>query len=170
MTLAELVRRQKQKSENAPDRTFDWRLRRDKWISELENVFATIKDWLCRGGVPQEAFTSFPVEIHEETLGRYVVDGFKVRIGNSLVTFKPIAGVLVGACGRVDIYSDQPGTQQVKLVADLCVDDPSRGDTQLPAEQQWTWLFYPGIAGDGGFVLNEEGLTRALAIVLGESD
>jgi hypothetical protein len=87
-----------------------------------------------------------------------------------VVTFKPIAGVLVGACGRVDMYSDQPGTQQVKLIADLCVDDPSNGCPRLFADEQWTWFFYPGLAGEGGFSLDEEGLTRALAIVLGERD
>ncbi len=167
MTLAELIDRQKTKAKGQQTPPVDWRLRRVKWLTELDGALQRIENWLAAGGVAASEMERFALEINEETLGRYGATGLRVCIGNAVVTFRPIGTVLIGACGRIDVTSDQPGTPSVKLIAEFAPGGaPSSGRPSY--ERDWVWLVYPGQAADGGFALSEDGLARLLAVVLGE--
>lgn len=167
MTLAELIERQKQKAQSEQAIPMDWRLRREKWLTELAGILQRIEAWLRQGGVSQDEIERFPLEISEETLGRYTATGLRVQIGAAVVTFRPIGSVLIGACGRIDVSSDQPGTPGVKLIAEPAPNaEPATGRPSW--EQDWVWLVYPGRAAAAGFSLDEEGLASVLAVVLGE--
>lgn len=167
MTLAELIERRKESAKSMQAAPVDWRLRRDKWLTELDGVLRKIESWLLAGGVSADEMKRFELEISEEALGRYSATGLSVCIGDAVVTFRPMGSVLIGACGRIDVTSDQRGTPSVKLIAEFVPDaEPS---TQRPScERDWVWRAYPGHASDGGFFLSEEGLARVLAVVLGE--
>lgn len=164
MHLAELIQRQKEKAETSVGHVVHWRKRRDKWLSELNLVLTRIKDWLLAGGLTETDFESFEVDLNnEETLGRYQATGLRVRVGAALVTFRPVGSVLIGACGRIDVTSDQPGTPSVKLIA-----EPAAAGHRPCDEQDWVWLIYPGRTPAGGFPLDEDSLVTVLAVVLGE--
>lgn len=166
MTLAELIQRQKEKARIAQS-PLDWRVRKEKWLAELEKLLTAIETWLLAAGVRTDEMQRFSQEINEETLGRYTANGLRVRIGAAVVTFRPIGSVLIGACGRIDVSSDQPGTPSVKLIAEPAPNaEPATGRPSW--EQDWVWLVYPGRAADAGFSLDEEGLASVLASVLGE--
>lgn len=168
MTLAELVRQQQEKALHTPVEQLDWAARRNKWLAELTNLMSDIKTWLSNAGIPSDLFESRKESIHEETLGRYSATGLRVRIGTALVTFRPIGSILIGAYGRVDVFSDQPGTPTVKLIADLEPSHATESETS-PLTHPWIWLVYPGRQPGGGERLNENSLARVLAIVLGEA-
>lgn len=168
MTLSDIIRIQREKAAAAPDRSIDWARRRAKWLSELDTAFARIKDWLLASGLTSAEIEPFEVELSEETLGRYVAPGLRVRLGAAMVTFRPVGAVLIGACGRVDVTSDQPGTPSVKLIAEFAT-APDDSDQPPSDDQAWVWLVYPARARDGGYPLDQEGLARTLAIVLGEA-
>lgn len=164
MKLSELIEQQKQKAKSAQAAPVDWYLRREKWLAELNDLLQRIEAWLCQGGVSQDEIEHFSLEISEEPLGRYIATGLRVQIGAAVVTFRPMGSVLIGACGRIDVNSDQPSTPSVKLIAEL-----SESTTEKPSyEQGWDWLVYSGRAADAGFSLDEESLAKVLAVVLGE--
>lgn len=160
MTLAELIQRQKEKARTAQN-PLDWRVRKEKWLAELEKLLTAIETWLLAAGVRTDEMQRFSQEINEETLGRYTANGLRVRIGAAVVTFRPIGSVLIGAYGRIDVTSDLPSTPRVKLIADVI-------DVGNPYEQDWHWLVYPGRMAGAPFSLDEEELAHILAVVLGE--
>jgi hypothetical protein len=167
MHLAELIQRQKEKAETSVHHIGHWRKRRDKWLSELNLVLTRIKGWLLAGGLTATDFELFEVDLNEETLGRYQATGLHVRVGAALVTFRPVGSVLIGACGRIDVTSDQPGTPSVKLIAEPAT--RSEDAAYRPVDQQdWVWRVYPGRTPSGGFPLDEDSLVTVLAVVLGE--
>lgn len=168
MTLAELIRRQQEKALHTPAEQVNWAARRHKWLEELSRLMGDIKTWLINAGISLDAIESFAEALNEESLGRYSATGLRVRIGAALITFQPIGSVLIGAYGRVDVFSDQPGTPTVKLIADLATGQaPNTGAAALTSE--WIWLVYPGRQLCGGERLDEDELARVLAIVLGEA-
>ncbi len=169
MTLADLVQRQREKVVNSQKEKIDWTARRDKWLLELQKLYTVIQTWLHENGLESDAFERFEVEIEEEDLGRYTATGLRVRFGPALVTFRPFASVLIGACGRVDVYSDVPQTQRVRLVAEVTKHLATKDDRPVH-EREWSWIVYPRGAHDENFSLCEKGLAKALALVLGERE
>ncbi|WP_022654495.1 hypothetical protein [Aquaspirillum serpens] len=167
MTLAELIARQKDKAKNVEIDAVDWRLRRDKWLAELDGTLQRIEAWLRQSGMSEDEIEHFSLEINEETLGRYTATGLRVQIGAAVVTFRPIGSVLIGACGRIDVVSDQPGTPSVKLIAE-CTPSSDDSGHRSSHERDWGWLVYLGRGVKASFPLDQEGLAKLLAIVLGE--
>ncbi|WP_201215204.1 hypothetical protein [Halochromatium roseum] len=100
----------------------------------------------------------------EETLGAYEAPGLEVTIGRDLVAFVPVASLIIGGYGRVDVIGPR---DQVKLIADRA-QSADEGEPGLPAEEcDWVWLAYPDRSRRGGFPLDEAGLANVLEVVLG---
>jgi hypothetical protein len=86
------------------------------------------------------------------------VDCWKVDIGAFRLSFVPRGTLIVGARGRVDIKSSQPGVPVLKLIAD----EGESGD------DHWLWAIYCDEAKMEGLELNPENLAQALDLLMPE--
>ena len=75
---------------------------RDEWIACIADLLSRIEKWAC-----QENWETAreEKEITEDLIGTYSVPTLKIRTPNGLVYVEPVAQNVIGADGRVDIYS-----------------------------------------------------------------
>lgn len=80
------------------------------------------------------------------------------------MTFVPIASVIIGGYGRVDVTGP---CSEVKLIADAA-SPVGEGELEAPFfEREWVWSAYPDRSRRGGFTLDDDGLAKVLEVVLG---
>jgi hypothetical protein len=143
----------------------DWAKRKDKWLEEINKLFLWIQAQMFEAGVPQTDMTIFNVELKEERLGAYQVPVLNVKLDSQTeIQFRPIASVVVGGFGRIDI-SNKTGINAVKLIAD---DESIADEIDGPRYgANWTWRVYPARGIERSYQLDSLGLTRALSSLLG---
>lgn len=102
--LVELLRAQK---EDAEKKAPDWGRRREEWVSEVKSLMDQLAAWLEpaeeEGLLRVERRT---VELNEEHLGRYdaaALDVVTLVPGSRSVQIRPVAALIVGGRGRVDL-------------------------------------------------------------------
>lgn len=169
--LQALVSRHQAKAAQVAAQSVDWNQRKAKWLSALAQLVGQVGAALAAAGVPADAIAVTQHRITEEALGTYDAPGLEVRIGTATVRFVPVASVIIGGHGRVDVIGPNG---EVKLIAgdDTDVDARTLHNPQEPPpvhERVWVWSAYPDKSRRGGFLLNDEGLTRVLEQVLGSA-
>ena len=144
----------------------DWEQRKRKWLAVLDLLLQDIETNLVTAGVPPTQIRSKTYPIREEKLGHYEARGLEVEIGIDTVKFEPIASVIIGGYGRVDVAGPHG---EVKLIAQDS--DPFRdlADRTPAHEREWIWSAYADGARREGFRLDSAGLAKVLAIVLGDA-
>jgi hypothetical protein len=106
----------------------DWSKRKEKWLLELGRLFGFIRVSLHEAGLSEDQIVDVQHALHEDTLGFYDAPGLVVQLpAGGRVNFKPVASVVVGGYGRVDVTG--PATRErVKLIADDADEDRPDGD------------------------------------------
>ena len=93
----------------------DWAAKRSEWLSDLRTLTAQVKDWLAPA--VQKGLLRVQddeVQIEEQYLGSYAAPSLVISgPGASRVKLVPIARLIVGAQGRVDLIS---GSEKFVLV------------------------------------------------------
>ncbi len=144
-------------------RTVDWSKRKDKWLEMLDRLNRQIRDALLAAGVPAEQIQATNHTINEETLGQYEAEGLLVKIGTDTVTFTPVASVIIGGYGRVDVAGPYG---EAKLIAEDAEAFPEIEDKAPSKERERIWSVYPDKSRRGSFRLDDEGLAKVLEQVL----
>ena len=167
--LQALVSRHQAKAAQAAAQCVDWNQSKAKWLSALAQLVGQVQSALVTAGVPADTIVTTQHRITEEALGTYHAPGLEVRIGTATVRFVPVASVIIGGHGRVDVIGPNG---EVKLIAGDGMDAQIQHDPQeaLSAHgRAWVWWAYPDKSRRGGFLLDDEGLARVLEQVLGSA-
>lgn len=133
-----------------------WLERRETWLRELEQLSRRVQQWLKEAGVSAAAFQPYQEARNEELIGSYLVHCWLVDIGSFRLRFDPRGTLMVGACGRVDIRSSQPGAPVVKLIAE-------EGERVV---DPWRWSIYCDEAEIEDLELTPENLAQALSLLM----
>lgn len=84
----------------------NWMDTKKEWIEQLNCFMKKIDGWLEE---QQKTGTlsvkEMDVTLQEEHLGEYIAPSRELSIGNKKIQIKPIGRLIIGARGRVDIYS-----------------------------------------------------------------
>jgi len=161
-----LVSQHQAKAAQMASQSVVWSKRKEKWLRVLEQLNEQIRASLIGAGVSVEQIETTRHRITEETLGTYDAPGLQAKIGTATVQFVPIASVIIGGYGRVDVVGPRG---EVKLIADDVGQfyDP---EIQTPShERDWVWSAYPDKSRQSGFRLNDESLAKVLELVLGNA-
>lgn len=164
--LQMLVRQHQDKAALLASQSADWNQRKAKWLSVLQQLTGQIRTLLIAAGVPDQHIVTTQHHITEDALGSYEAQGLQVHIGTATVQFVPVASVIIGGCGRVDVTGPRG---EVKLIADdgQLLDAPE--DTAPAHQHEWVWSVYPDKSRRSGFRLDEDGLAQLLVLVLGHA-
>lgn len=102
------------------------------------------------------------IELNEEFSGPYKVKAMRLRIGKSVITFKPVGTMLIGSKGRVDVSGPRgesrlvlidknvtSARQFVRISVKRGGDAPIDFPVENASSPEWVWkLASPGIAMD----------------------
>ncbi len=95
----------------------DWNAERDWWLSALEDLYRQIEVWLAplqqKGLVVS---SRVPVQLSEEKMGTYTADELVLEFGPQEIVLEPKGTLIVGACGRVDVFRRGARGEQVMLI------------------------------------------------------
>ncbi|MEI8140972.1 MAG: hypothetical protein WCI03_14040 [bacterium] len=96
--------RAKAESQASSKKPIDWDARKNKWITQIDALYGTIRGWLKP--LEQEQVLSFletEISLEEEYIGKYTVKALTLLVGNQRVSFYPKGTLIIGADGRIDI-------------------------------------------------------------------
>lgn len=164
--LQMLVRQHQSKAAQIASQSMDWGKRKDKWLSVLQALIEQIRASLVGAGVPAEQIQITRHRLTEEAFGNYEAPGLEAKIGTATVSFVPVASVIIGGYGRVDVIGPRG---EVKLIADDAEPLRDPEDRTPSYERAWVWTAYPDKSRRGGFRLDDEGLAKVLERVLGSA-
>ena len=77
----------------------------EEWTEALSKLFDKIEKWLEPAKREGLDLKRCEVEISEEPLGTYRAPALEIRFADITVRLEPIARMVLGAYGRIDIYS-----------------------------------------------------------------
>jgi len=157
---------EQQAKKQSQERHVDWAQRKARCLDELEQLFVRIRLALVEAGLDESAFTPTTHALQEETLGSYQVCGLRVEMPTGVVQCTPVASVIIGGFGRVDVIEAGRG-ERVKLIAQQPDESPV-DDTRPPYDREWVWRVYPGVGARGGFDFDDKGLVRLFELMVGE--
>jgi hypothetical protein len=86
------------------DAHVEWANIRRQWLEDLDELYAKIGDFLqeyVAAGSIHYSFTE--ITLTEEDLGSYQVRRMDIDIGREHISLEPIATLLIGSRGRVDV-------------------------------------------------------------------
>jgi hypothetical protein len=136
--------------QNGHSRAVDVEGTKREWLGGIEKLYAQIEQWLDplrRQGLVKVARTDFT--IREETLGTYSAPGLEIEAGGRKISVEPIARVVFGGSGRVDMGHGPL----------------SRVLIRAPKETG-EWIISARSPSDGGRELNEDTFSEALQSLL----
>ena len=95
----------------------DWNAARDSWLAALNALYHQIETWLAplqqKGLV---ASKRVPVQLSEEKIGVYEADELVLEFGDQGIVLEPKGTLIVGACGRVDVFRRGSRSEQIMLI------------------------------------------------------
>jgi len=123
MTLIKKLRTYRQFVDNMKSQ--DWDEYTEQWKKDVAHIQQLITDkWL--GELEHEKLVSFniiPVSRYEEKLGDYLINTLElVFLNNKIIIIEPIAGVVIGADGKIDMYLSGSVKEKVVLLRKLNAD------------------------------------------------
>ena len=120
-----------------------WDEIRDEWLEAVQRLNGQIKEWLA-DEVAQGLVTieEYDVARDEERMGSYVATALRLKTPIGVVQIEPVARVIIGGLGRVDMSSLRGGSYMlVRLAVSGWVYMPeTRGDWQPLTQHVFTDL------------------------------
>ncbi len=113
--IADLAEKLKQIKDDEQKKQIDWQNVKKDWLNEIDAVFNNIKIWL-KPLSDKELIDISEVnrKIFEEKIGRYEVPSMIINFSNKTIKIIPIGTIIVGAKGRIDIFSPKMSAMVVK--------------------------------------------------------
>lgn len=159
-----LVKKHQAKANDIAANSVDWGKRKEKWLAFLGELNELLRSSFISAGIQEKEIKEISHRISEEKLGDYDATGIKVKIGNQEVEFLPIASVIIGGYGRVDVVGP---AGEVKLIAADAEKFRDPEDETPSYNRNWKWLVYPGKSKGDSFLLESaNGLANMLKFVL----
>lgn len=159
-----LVEKHQAKANDIAANSVDWSKRKEKWLSFLDELNKLLRTSFIQAGIQEKEIKEIRYQISEENLGDYSAIGLKVKIGAQEVEFVPIASVIIGGYGRVDVVGP---AGEVKLIAADAEKFRDPEDETPSYNRNWKWLVYPGKSKGDSFLLESaNGLANMLKFVL----
>ncbi|WP_404405178.1 hypothetical protein [Jeotgalibacillus malaysiensis] len=97
----------REKNEMSKAKEIQWEQVKSEWIQTVEDFMEELSGWVederQKGLVKIE---KTQVKLTEEELGAYAVSSLKMRVGKTTVNVTPIARLVVGATGRIDVFGE----------------------------------------------------------------
>lgn len=93
-----------QVDDNQNESAIDWDKVRDKWLEQLDQFYAQVKQFLDdyeKSG--QLSYQFSEKSIFEEYIGHYSVEVMDIQLGKHKVRLEPIGTNIISANGRVDL-------------------------------------------------------------------
>lgn len=91
------------KNQADPD-TVNWEQVRDQWLNDLQALLGHIKSWLADAEAADlVSISEYSVPLKEEGVGAYQAPALVLDFSGVLVRVEPVARLVFGAVGRVDI-------------------------------------------------------------------
>ncbi|MCW3540504.1 hypothetical protein [Burkholderia cenocepacia] len=132
MSLSHLIQKHKKDVEQ---QSVDWSARLERWKSELNGLYALVNHALLDAGLDSDDVSYEPKTIREDFIGSYSVERMTVHLGAATVMFDPIATLIIGGFGRVDVTSL---TNRVRLIA---IDASEKDNENIPvSSRKWQWV------------------------------
>ncbi len=104
--MTDLTQFLKSKIEAEKKQQVDWENVRKNWLDDLKSLYNQVKEWTREAqneGLIQ--ITEHQIDLNEESLGSYKAPALTLNIGQDKVKIYPVARVIIGGKGRVDISS-----------------------------------------------------------------
>jgi hypothetical protein len=81
---------------------------REEWLRQLDDLMADIDRWLAPAVAEGLKVTKATTQITERRLGTYTAPMRIIEFEDNRVTIQPIARILMGGHGRVDVKLQEP--------------------------------------------------------------
>lgn len=123
---------EQQKRTNSSEEAVDWDERREWWLKRLSSLHNDIRNWfrpLSDEGVVTISAKDVPV--YEQYLGPYMAQQLTLSISNWKFDIIPVASLIVGGFGRVDLRGRAGEISAVLTSIDDELPMPQRRDSSL---------------------------------------
>ncbi len=82
----------------------DWRARKKRWINAVYDLYDQIEKWLQPSIDEKTIFVEKEdITLQEEHIGEYSIASVHLKIGLEIIELVPVATLIIGSNGRVDI-------------------------------------------------------------------
>jgi hypothetical protein len=90
-----------------------------QWIDDIKRLYEFVRTQLSEL-LPDEKITIVPVSVrrYEELLGEYLTDELNVSLRGRTIVFSPVARIVLGSSGRVDMFLRGRIDEAYKLLRD----------------------------------------------------
>ena len=89
-----------------------------EWKKSIDDLYEDIYGFLSAYISEKKVTTSLSdIPIHEERLGNYSLKQLLIKVGGEEVVLRPIARLVIGSMGRVDVIGSRGRTRLVRLFA-----------------------------------------------------
>jgi len=106
----------RQKKQQQPQ--IDWESKKQKWLLSVNELYATIEDWLSHLTNDHIVKISYDtITLDEYYLNPYSVRQLNLLVGYESVRFEPKGMIVVNAAGRIDMIGDD-GTLKLLFRSD----------------------------------------------------
>ncbi len=97
----------REKNELSETKAIHWKNEKSEWINTVQHFMDQVSGWVDderqSGLIDVE---KSKVSVTEEELGDYEAPALRMKAGNMVVHVTPVARLVVGATGRIDVYGE----------------------------------------------------------------
>ena len=96
------------KNEKAEKNEINWAKRKEKWLNQVDALFNEVEQWLSSFSARNLLKIDYePKILSENYIGTYKTRKMVIGIAGEVVTLAPVATLIIGASGRIDMEGDQ---------------------------------------------------------------
>lgn len=96
------------KNEKAEKNEINWAKRKEEWLSHVNALFGEVEQWLSSFSARNLLKIDYePIILSENYIGTYESRKMIIGIAGEVVTLTPVATLIIGASGRIDMEGDQ---------------------------------------------------------------
>jgi hypothetical protein len=107
---------QQQETKQQGKTTVEWKKVKEDWLSKIDVLYGDIEAWLQEYiDTGRATISKSSLPMNEEFLGSYEAQKLTILVANSTVALTPIARVIVGGLGRVDMVGSA-GRRKIILI------------------------------------------------------
>lgn len=172
MALSDTLRQFRERQERDEQIAQDAPRWREEWQNAVRELLTRIRGYLAEYEEQRLlSFSETSISLNEEAIGKYDVPSLKIQAFRALLIVQPVASMVVGGLGRVDIHRQgRSGDQDRAILLRRKTGEEYRWDISMPASRnplvgimQMTNVIGTGRQYE---VLSKESLERAIDILL----
>lgn len=158
ITLEELLRKKHEAECKSSENEIDWEGRKDAWLRRINELFVDIEKWLK----PHLDNRLLEIErtqsvLNEQHIGSYSVPKIEMLAGTDRVSLSPVATLIVGSYGRIDM-SGPKGRKLMLVLSDT--DQPASIRIRVSVWDEFVEDSHPGKENDDNVQLSSAEIIR----------